>query len=401
MALKIRRGTESQRETVTFAAGEIVWTTNGQKLYVGDGITAGGIDIAAQLGGTGITYNQTSGKLDIDLTNASTDTLSEGNNNLYFTADRSKAAAGTALVDGNSYNSGITFTYDDVHNRITAEVSPNLGLPTQSGQGGKFLTTNGSATSWASVQTSVSADSSPTLGGNLGLNGHNITGTGSINISGSLGAINTTAGLSWGTNTGETLNIAGKTDGSFGAASVVGLNIAAGNPTSPTNTAAGNVLGGYAIRGYYNGAWKPGVIMAASWDATADLTANAPASRFGVVTGSNTGTNTLSFDHTGLLSVPKFSVGDGSEAHPSIAFTTDGGVDTGLFHPADGVLCISTNATERVRVDTGGLRVVGFMKVGGFATGSLPSPPEAGMIVLDTTTNEFKGYNGSAWVVLG
>ena len=40
-------------------------------------------------------------------------------------------------------------------------------------------------------------------------------------------------------------------------------------------------------------------------------------------------------------------------------------------------------------------------KVGSFATGSLPSSPSAGMIAFDSTTNEFKGYNGTAWVVLG
>jgi len=61
MALKIRRGTDSQRGGITFAAGEIIWTTNTHKLYVGDGVTAGGIDIAAQLGGVGIQYNQSTG----------------------------------------------------------------------------------------------------------------------------------------------------------------------------------------------------------------------------------------------------------------------------------------------------------------------------------------------------
>lgn len=109
----------------------------------------------------------------------------------------------------------------------------------------------------------------------------------------------------------------------------------------------------------------------------------------------------MTFNGAGKLTVPRLSVGDGTAANPSIVFSTDGGVDTGFFHPADGVVCISTNATEKVRVDTGGMRVVGFMKVGGFGTGSLPNPPEAGMIVLDTDTNQFKGYNGSSWVVLG
>lgn len=107
------------------------------------------------------------------------------------------------------------------------------------------------------------------------------------------------------------------------------------------------------------------------------------------------------FDSTGTLSAPTLGAGDGSAANPSIVFTTDGSVDSGFFHPGDGIVCTAINAQEKVRVDSGGMRVTGFMKVGGYATGSLPSPAEAGMIVLDTDTSQFKGYNGTAWVVLG
>jgi hypothetical protein len=91
------------------------------------------------------------------------------------------------------------------------------------------------------------------------------------------------------------------------------------------------------------------------------------------------------------------AVGDGTAGNPSIKFSTDGSVDTGIYHPADGVVCISSNGAEKLRVDSGGMRVTGFMKVADVA-GNLPNPPEAGMIVLDGTT--FKGYNGSAWVNL-
>jgi hypothetical protein len=87
----------------------------------------------------------------------------------------------------------------------------------------------------------------------------------------------------------------------------------------------------------------------------------------------------------------------GTEAIPSITFTGEGSLDTGIWSDGDGILCISANGTEKVRVDTGGMRVDGFIKVAQ-VSGTLPTPPEAGMIVLDGTT--FKGYNGSAWVDL-
>ena len=104
------------------------------------------------------------------------------------------------------------------------------------------------------------------------------------------------------------------------------------------------------------------------------------------------------FDSTGLLKTPRISVGDGSASAPGIIFATDNALDTGFFHPADGVVCVTTNGVEKVRVDNGGMRVEGFMKVKD-VNGTLPNPPEAGMIVLDGAT--FKGYNGSSWVTLG
>jgi hypothetical protein len=108
--------------------------------------------------------------------------------------------------------------------------------------------------------------------------------------------------------------------------------------------------------------------------------------QFGAATISATGTvNYLTFNSQGLLNTPRISVGDGTASAPSIVFATDGGVDTGFSHPGDGIIVVSTNATETARFDSGGFRSVGFVKVKDFA-GNLPNPPEAGMIVLEATT---------------
>jgi hypothetical protein len=37
----------------------------------------------------------------------------------------------------------------------------------------------------------------------------------------------------------------------------------------------------------------------------------------------------------------------------------------------------------------------------GYATGSLPTGAEEGWIVFDSDTKQFKGWNGTAWAVLG
>ena len=45
MALRLRRGTDAQRALITPLDGELVYTTDTKKLYVGDGTTAGGIAV--------------------------------------------------------------------------------------------------------------------------------------------------------------------------------------------------------------------------------------------------------------------------------------------------------------------------------------------------------------------
>lgn len=45
MSLKLRRGTNTQRTSITPAEGELIYVTDTKKLYVGDGITAGGIAV--------------------------------------------------------------------------------------------------------------------------------------------------------------------------------------------------------------------------------------------------------------------------------------------------------------------------------------------------------------------
>jgi len=79
MALRIRRGTDAERQTIIFAEGELVYTTDTKDLYVGDGTTFGGIpagggisavvdDLTPQLGGNlDLNENEINGTGDIDI----------------------------------------------------------------------------------------------------------------------------------------------------------------------------------------------------------------------------------------------------------------------------------------------------------------------------------------------
>lgn len=90
MPLQIRRGTKAELNAMTqpLAAGELVWVTDDQKLYVGDGVTQSS-SLAPASG--------------------------------YNGEDAQDAAA--ALFT-NGIHTGIAFTYDDNNNRINAVVDP-------------------------------------------------------------------------------------------------------------------------------------------------------------------------------------------------------------------------------------------------------------------------------------
>ena len=352
MSLRIRRGTNSERLTKTFDQGELAWTTDTEKLYVGDGVTLGGKNIIQSSAGTGFVFNSTTQALEftvpaLNLTTSlvpdsvTTNHITTGSSgttfkvvstagiqsgmlivassflssqtvtvvvdsqtltisaapdvavvnntaitfrspNLYFT----NARAGQAVFDafGRGSNSGITFAYNAGTNAISATITTGNLLPSQTGNSGKYLTTDGiggltwtnpisgnmllpseagqqgkylkvvnSVPAWSDIVLdrltvnaystildsfgnlttpgdikipagkdikrdngsgtyvsitgglgSVSADTSPSLGGNLSLATRSITGTGSMGITGNIvntgnaqftGTIQATVGL--------------------------------------------------------------------------------------------------------------------------------------------------------------------------------------------------------------
>jgi len=47
--IKLRRGSEAERSSVTFDEGELVYTTDTKRIYIGDGNTAGGISVSNKI----------------------------------------------------------------------------------------------------------------------------------------------------------------------------------------------------------------------------------------------------------------------------------------------------------------------------------------------------------------
>ena len=96
MALQIRRGTEAQRAVLTGVAGELLYTTDTKKLYVGDGVTAGGTEVAIDLtapGAIGSVTASTGAFTTVSLTNR-----------LTFATGANIASATTTDISGSTGN---------------------------------------------------------------------------------------------------------------------------------------------------------------------------------------------------------------------------------------------------------------------------------------------------------
>lgn len=505
MALKIRRGSNASRQTITPAEGELLYVVDHvaqavSPVWVGDGSTAGGNALQRV-----VSVNSQTGSIVL-----TTDNVTQGSTNRYYLTENAQDDVASLFTNG-THTGGIAFDYKDTTSPPRIDVSIPYNGTVNSGSSEKiaFYSATGSVVSatnnlsWNNTQSTltvdngtinISAEAGPRALLNLS-SSFNSASANSLNFNRSRGnaavptaltsgdVIYNINGAAWDGNEyfastrinsyitkPITNNIAPSgiglwTTDSTGALRQnlrvldTGQTILGPAVTSETGTGQLYIVSTtnpqtnfftnsvFAINTIFDGtdgqnfsiARSRGVISAstavqstddiidisfAGFDGTTNVTAAQITPRVdgavstGIVPGSlifsvrntagvlNTVTKigqdgllaqTGAISSTVKMSAPKFEAGDGTASAPSIAFSTDASVDTGFFHPGDGIVCVSTNGVEKVRVDSGGMRVAGFMKVADVA-GTLPSPPEAGMIVLDGTT--FKGYNGTSWVTL-
>lgn len=95
MALKLRRGSDAERQSITFEEGELVYTTDTKKLYVGDNLTLGGNPVVADI--SEVTSPALAGDLDLN----GNDIVGTGNINIDGTIT---ATGNINLGDGSEDN---------------------------------------------------------------------------------------------------------------------------------------------------------------------------------------------------------------------------------------------------------------------------------------------------------
>lgn len=184
MALQIRRGTDAERQLFIPLQGEIIFTTDTKKLYVGDGTTVGGI--AVDTVGEG-------GEPDSNTTYSISAESVTGGVNLRLTGsdssiDNVKLAAGSNVTISRTDADTITIASTGVEGASALNDLTDVNVNSPSS--GQVLSFNGTnwinSTSGGTGIQNVIEDSTPQLGGNLDLNNFDITGIGDIDLIGSI-----------------------------------------------------------------------------------------------------------------------------------------------------------------------------------------------------------------------
>ena len=137
MSLRIRRGSDTSRQSTALDTGELVWTTDTNKLFVGGVVNnsnLGGINILASSAGTGLTWNATTQCIDFGgLGSYSTDNLPEGTspNKRYFTTARAKDAAASIFTATGTPTTTGTIVGTNVNGTVTLGASVSTGVLNQ------------------------------------------------------------------------------------------------------------------------------------------------------------------------------------------------------------------------------------------------------------------------------
>jgi hypothetical protein len=215
------------------------------------------------------------------------------------------------------------------------------------------------------------------LGGNLNLNSHNITGTGNININGNITA-----------NILSTSTISIASDGSIISTNVVSASydpaLYIGSNSRPNTLFINSTKSFLQLNGIIgNSGGSPNLsskISRGTLSAPLAVHSNDP-----LILNQIYGYDGTNYTLSGVYGVavdPASSVATGSVPGTFFART------------------VGTSGTKLLTFNSSGVLSVPVVLTGSFnGSGAYPTPT-AGMIIFDSSTKNFVGYNGTSWVQL-
>ncbi len=451
MALRLRRGTNSERGLITPADGELVYTTDTKRLYIGDGTTVGGnpVDTAGTAFGSNVDLNN------YDLT---------GTGNINITG--SITATGNITADGNLTLGGNLIIGDAPSDTVSflAKVESHV-LPDVDGARNLGSSTNKFNQIWANTVHVTDDIISPSVNANIVGDDSTVLlnrATGALNATGILkgdvkavddsyfyNATSKAVVAGQGTFSGVVQansfvgSIVGDVQGTvFGDDSTVLVDGINGTLSNGTLTFSEGVLditsqagiGRYLTIGKDTDIETQGLIFKAGSapgkflqvESLADgsdssgisfqVSRGDLATKTALQAGDSLGSIKFS-GHDGtnkntVSSMIQWSVEEGASISngvlPGKLFlltTADNATSwKGVTIDSGGRLCVGGTGvaqTDSALDVTGNARVSGYVMGGSFTTVERDAlTPEAGMIVYNTTDNKFQGRTGVAWVDL-
>ena len=371
MALQLRRGVNSQRATTPLAPGELVYVTDNlsahvSPLYIGDGSTTGGVPVSRV-----VSVNGSTGAVVLN-----SDDITENTTNKYYLAERAQDDVAAALVAGNTYNTGITFTYNDNNNRINAAVTPQLATGNEGFHYVPFLPNNNASSVLKTHQVlytpATGTLSAPKLSG--------------VDI------------------VGSTLSVPEITTGKISAPGLITLYNTATTPAPGyklisfgDNTNDGRV-------GIVTSTYTTTSVFQVSQSHNTSDAVNATFFRSRGTAGSPTTVQS----NDDIIDI-SFAGYDGTvyQTKAAISATVDGTVSSGVVPTKITIATSGTAGGPVVALTVDSKQQVSFtnaMRLAVYADNTARDTaitlPLAGMMVFNTTSTKFQGYTGSAWVDL-
>ena len=387
MALQIRRGTDSERQSITPVTGELIYTTDTRKVYVGDGATQGGVPLSTVNSFQNISVPGQSPFV----AGSSTDTLTfiPGNNIVITTTPGSKSLTISANLDrvtgdinGSVFADDSTLLVDGANAQIPAEVVKGTFTGSVIGSIQGNVTGNLTGNVFGDVTGNVNGNVSGSAATVTGAAQPAITSVGNLSnltVVGDVSATNVSANIFT-----TSIDSADSSAIVITPAVIANSDLSVGNILSVSGEIRGNLLG--SVTGTVTG----NVIGDVTSNLVSSLVVETP-----VINGVSTGGGELVTSFNNSVVVSGFA-----DFYGETSFTSPAYIKSSLqvLTPND-----PDPATIHANIDINKAEFNIPVQFGQFSDTELSALVaagyvRAGTIVWNTTSSQFMGYNGTAWV---